>query len=202
MEAKPDREIVVQKAMRNASVPSAANIRRWVGRALGDAPPGEVTVRVVDEAESAHLNERYRRGSGATDVLAFAYVDPADADADPAGTDEHPAGTDEHPAGADGNPAGADGDSDGPDAHPGGNPDLADEERAFGDLVICAAVVEREAARRGKSLEAHWAHVAVHGALHLVGYDHEEAEQARVMAGRERELLEAMGFDDPWADES
>ena len=176
MEAKADREIVVQKAVRGASVPSAARIRRWVGRALGEAPPGEVTVRVVDEAESAHLNERYRRGSGATDVLAFAYGDPSVTD------------------------KGADG-PDADHADPGGNPDLADEERAFGDLVICAAVVEREAARRGKPLEAHWAHIAVHGALHLLGYDHEEAEQARVMEGRERELLEAMGFGDPWADE-
>ena len=174
-----EREIVVQKAVRRASVPCAASIRRWVGRVLGEAPPGEVTVRVVDEAESARLNERYRRGCGATDVLAFAYGDQYGTDADPAGPDP------------DADPVG-----------PGGNPDLADEERVFGDLVICAAVVEREAARRGKSLEAHWAHIAVHGALHLLGYDHEEAEQARVMEGRERELLEAMGFDDPWADES
>lgn len=170
MGAKPDREIVVQKAVRSESVPSAANIRRWVGRALGEAPPGEVTVRVVDEAESAHLNERYRRGCGATDVLAFAYGNPAGADVDPAGC--------------------------------GGNPDLAEEEKTFGDLVICAAVVEREASRRGRPLEAHWAHIAVHGALHLLGYDHKEAEQARVMEGRERELLEAMGFDDPYAEES
>ena len=184
METKADREIVVQKAVRSASVPSAASIRRWVGWALGEAPPGEVTVRVVDEAESARLNERYRRGSGATDVLAFAYEDPSCTGTGPDGPD-----------------AGADR----PDADPAGlgvNFDRADEERAFGDLVICAAVVEREAVRRGKSLEAHWAHIAVHGALHLLGYDHEEAEQARVMESRERELLEAMGFDDPWADES
>ena len=179
MGAKPDRKIVVQKAVRSASVPSADNIRRWVGRALGEAPPGEVTVRVVNEAEGAHLNERYRRGCGATDVLAFAYRDPSGTDADPAGPDP-----DAYPAG------------------PGGNPDLADEERVFGDLVICAAVVEREAARRGKPLEAHWAHIAVHGALHLLGYDHAVAEQARVMEGRERQLLEAMGFDDPYAEES
>ena len=177
MEAKVDREIVVQKAVRSDSVPSATSIRRWVGRALCGAPPGEVTVRVVDEAESAHLNEGYRRGSGATDVLAFAYGDPSRTDAGTDGPDADPAGS-------------------------GGNPDLADEERVFGDLVICAAVVEREAARRGKPLEAHWAHITVHGALHLLGYDHDEAEQARVMEGRERELLEAMGFDDPYAEES
>ena len=172
-----DGGIVVQKAVRGGSVPAAALIRRWVGRALNGVPPGEVTVRVVDEAEIAHLNERYRGDCGVTDVLAFAYGDAACVDAEPTDADADPAGC-------------------------GGRPDLADEERAFGDLVICAAVVEREAARRGKSLEAHWAHIAVHGALHLLGYDHEEAEQARVMESRERELLEGMGFDDPHAGES
>ena len=156
MTSRAEGEIVVQKTVRSDAVPSAARIRHWVGRALGEAPAGEVTVRVVDEAEMARLNERYRGGSGATDVLAFAYGDPA----------------------------------------------CAEAERAFGDLVICAAVVEREAARRGKPLQAHWAHIAVHGALHLLGYDHEEAEQARVMEGRERELLEAMGFGDPYAEET
>lgn len=154
--SRAEGEIVVQKAVRGDSVPSAARIRHWVGRALGEAPAGEITVRVVDEVEMACLNERYRGGRGATDVLAFAYGDPA----------------------------------------------CAEAERAFGDLVICAAVVEREAARRGRPLQAHWAHIAVHGALHLLGYDHEEAEQARVMERKERELLEAMGFGDPYAEES
>ena len=187
----PSAHIVVQKAVCGASVPSAASIRRWVGRSLGEAPPGEVTVRVVDEAESARLNERYRRGRGATDVLAFAYGDPVRTNADSIGP-----GADSIGPGADSIGLGAD--SVGPEVIP----DLADDEKPFGDLVICAAVVEREAARRGKSLEAHWAHIAVHGSLHLLGYGHDEAERARVMKGRERELLEAMGFDDPHAEES
>ena len=177
MTSRAEGEIVVQKAVRGDSVPSAARIRHWVGRALGEAPAGEVTVRVVDEVEMARLNERYRGGRGATDVLAFAYADSDFANATSTGTDSGPADY-------------------------GGNPEIAAAERAFGDLVICAAVVEREAARRRKPLEAHWAHIAVHGALHLLGYGHEEAEQARVMEGRERELLEAMGFGDPYAEKS
>ena len=68
-----------------------------------------------------------------------------------------------------------------------------------GDLVICAPVLAREAAEQGKPLEAHWAHIAIHGALHLVGYAHESDEDARVMEARERELLAALGFDDPYA---
>ena len=198
MGVKSDRDIVVQKAVRSASVPSAASIRRWVGRALGEAPPGEVTVRVVDEAESARLNERYRQGCGATDVLAFAYEEPANPVVGPTGSAADPAASDADRASSATGSAGANAYSDDVE----GSRDQVGDERAFGDLVICAAVVEREAARSGTPLEAHWAHIAVHGALHLLGYDHEEAEQARVMRGRERELLGAMGFDDPYAEES
>ena len=59
----------------------------------------------------------------------------------------------------------------------------------LGDLVICVAVVEREAAEQGKSLEAHWAHLVIHGCLHLLGYDHIEDEEAEEMESLERELL-------------
>jgi probable rRNA maturation factor len=69
----------------------------------------------------------------------------------------------------------------------------------FGDLVICAGVVEREAREQGKPLAAHWAHMVVHGALHLQGYDHEQARDARTMEARERELLAALGFPDPYS---
>ena len=69
----------------------------------------------------------------------------------------------------------------------------------FGDLVICAAVVEREAREQGKTREAHWAHMVVHGALHLQGYDHETVRDARIMEARERELLAELGFPDPYS---
>ncbi|EIK93567.1 metal-binding heat shock protein [Pseudomonas sp. M47T1] len=71
----------------------------------------------------------------------------------------------------------------------------------LGDLVICVAVVEREAAEQGKSLEAHWAHLVIHGCLHLLGFDHEEDEEAEEMESLERTLLAKLGHPDPYADD-
>lgn len=71
----------------------------------------------------------------------------------------------------------------------------------LGDLVICVAVVEREAKEQGKSLEAHWAHLVIHGCLHLLGYDHIEDDEAEEMEALERELLAELGHPDPYADD-
>ncbi len=68
----------------------------------------------------------------------------------------------------------------------------------LGDLVLCSAVVVREARRQGKSLRAHWAHLIVHGALHLVGYDHERPRDARRMERREIAILKQLGFPNPY----
>jgi probable rRNA maturation factor len=73
-------------------------------------------------------------------------------------------------------------------------PPPTDELPLVGDLVICAPVLEREARAQGKSLEAHWAHISIHGALHLLGFDHGHDEETRVMEAREIELLESLGF--------
>jgi probable rRNA maturation factor len=68
-----------------------------------------------------------------------------------------------------------------------------------GELVICAPVVAREARDQGISRESHWAHMTVHGVLHLLGFGHERAAESRVMAAREVQLLEKLGFSDPYA---
>jgi probable rRNA maturation factor len=78
-------------------------------------------------------------------------------------------------------------------------PEAAGELLPFGDLVICADVVEREAREQGKAPAAHWAHMIVHGALHLQGYDHETARDAGIMEARERDLLAELGFPDPYS---
>jgi probable rRNA maturation factor len=70
----------------------------------------------------------------------------------------------------------------------------------LGDIVICAPLVTTEAAAQGKLLEAHWAHLVVHGTLHLLGFDHVEERQARVMEALECELLTDLGFPDPYQD--
>jgi probable rRNA maturation factor len=146
--------IAVQNVTRGAKVPPAAKLRAWARHALGTEVQGEVTVRIVDEQESATLNERYRGKQGPTNVLSF---------------------TAEPPMGA------------------------GSEVLPFGDLVICAAVVAREAREQGKTLEAHWAHMVIHGALHLQGHDHEKARQATAMEAHERYLLAKLGFPDPYS---
>jgi probable rRNA maturation factor len=78
-------------------------------------------------------------------------------------------------------------------------PGPADELLPFGDVVICAEVVEREAREQGKKPAAHWAHMVVHGVLHLQGYDHEKVRDAGIMEARERELLADLGFPDPYS---
>ena len=78
-------------------------------------------------------------------------------------------------------------------------PASTDEVLPFGDVVICAEVVEREAREQGKPLAAHWAHMVVHGTLHLQGYDHEKNRDASVMEERERALLAKLGFPDPYS---
>lgn len=68
----------------------------------------------------------------------------------------------------------------------------------LGDVVICAPVVLAEAAQQGRPVAAHWAHLVIHGVLHLLGYDHQHAPDAERMEGRESELLAGLGFPDPW----
>jgi probable rRNA maturation factor len=76
---------------------------------------------------------------------------------------------------------------------------MPDGSRILGELVICAPVVAREAREQGKSAESHWAHMTVHGVLHLLGFDHEREREARLMAAREIQILDRLGFSNPYA---
>ena len=69
---------------------------------------------------------------------------------------------------------------------------------SLGDLVICAAVVEQEAEAQQKTLEAHWAHMVVHGMLHLQGFDHINDDEAEAMEAKEIEIMKNLGFDNPY----
>ena len=68
----------------------------------------------------------------------------------------------------------------------------------LGDILLCAPVIEREADEQGKSADAHWAHMLVHGTLHLLGYNHEQDEDAAQMEQREMEILAEFGFANPY----
>lgn len=71
----------------------------------------------------------------------------------------------------------------------------------LGDLVICRQVVEREAQEQDKPLMAHWAHMVVHGSLHLLGYDHIEDDEAEEMESLETQIMIGLGFVDPYLSE-
>jgi probable rRNA maturation factor len=143
----------VDYASRSPAPPRAA-FARWALAALGDRRRAalSVGVRVVNRAESARLNARYRGRRRATNVLAFPFTPP-----------------------------------------PGTHTDT------LGDLVICAPVVNREAAAQGKAFLAHWAHMVVHGIMHLRGYDHHTRNEATAMERRERAILRRLGFPDPYS---
>jgi probable rRNA maturation factor len=145
-------ELCLQNVSSVQDIPSQPEIEQWLQAALHGMPETVLTIRIVDEDESASLNQQYRRKTGATNVLSF----PAD---------------------------------------------LPDEIELplLGDLVICAPLVQTEASVQGKSIKAHWAHLVIHGTLHLLGFDHIEAAEAEEMENLETRLLQQLGFADPYA---
>jgi probable rRNA maturation factor len=68
----------------------------------------------------------------------------------------------------------------------------------LGDIVICAPLVYREAQEQRKSIESHWAHLVVHGILHLLGYDHDRDNDAKIMETLESEILTKMNYPEPY----
>jgi probable rRNA maturation factor len=72
------------------------------------------------------------------------------------------------------------------------------EPKLLGDIIICAPVIVREAKQQGKSAEAHWAHMVVHGTLHLLGYDHLNNQDAEIMESLEIQILENLNLDNPY----
>ncbi len=148
-------QIDVEVNSSSTKIPSVENIELWISAALqsDELNQAEVSVYIVDEAESQELNAQYRSKDKPTNVLSF----PAD---------------------------------------------IPDEVGVplLGDLVICAPVVEREAQEQGKTLEAHWAHMLVHGTLHLLGYDHVDDDEADVMEALETRLITQLNFPAPYTE--
>ncbi|MDT8397485.1 MAG: rRNA maturation RNase YbeY [Pseudomonadales bacterium] len=154
----------------DSAIPDPRNFQAWAGLALATLTlenpeksagqqarhtpkaTAELSIRVVDEEESAFLNSTYRHRQGPTNVLSF----------------------------------------------PGGGM-LPDGLCLLGDLAICAPVVAREARAQHKNSEAHWAHMVIHGVLHLKGYDHEDSLDAQKMEELEIAILKSLGFANPYS---
>ena len=146
-------ELELQIATGSLGLPTESQCKTWIEAALaGYSGSVEITIRLVDEAESQQLNHDYRGKDRPTNVLSFPFQAP-----------------------------------------PGVETPL------LGDLVICAPLVLLEAQAQQKPPEAHWAHLVVHGVLHLLGHDHLEVAEAEQMEQREREILGGLGYPDPYA---
>ena len=138
-----------------SGLPTAEQIEQWATAAIQpQSNEVEMTVRIVDEAESHALNLNYRGKDRPTNVLSFPFECPDEV-----------------------------------------------ELPLLGDLVICRQVVEREAQEQEKPLMAHWAHMVVHGSLHLLGYDHIEDDEAEEMESLEAQIMTELGFADPYLSE-
>jgi len=144
-------QLDIQRAC-NSDTPTDDDFLHWAQAAiLHTAGHSELLLRLVDETESAELNEKYRHKSGSTNVLSFPYQPTAEMN-------------------------------------------LA----VWGDLVICAPVVAREAQQQQKPEQAHWAHMLIHGLLHLQGYDHQDQSSADEMEALEIHILARLGFNNPY----
>lgn len=138
-----------------SGLPTAEQIEQWATAAVQpQSDEVEMTVRIVDEAESNALNLNYRGKDRPTNVLSFPFECPDEV-----------------------------------------------ELPLLGDLVICRQVVEREAQEQDKPVMAHWAHMVVHGSLHLLGYDHIEDDEAEEMESLETQIMTGLGFADPYLSE-
>jgi probable rRNA maturation factor len=144
--------IEIQTIFKSNGQPDQEQIQRWVDAALdGFNQDTEIVVRIVDEKESAELNEQYRLKPGPTNILSFPV--------------EVPEGI---------------------------------ELNLLGDLVVCAPVLEKEALEQHKTLTDHWAHIIVHGVLHLLGYDHIDETQAELMESKEITILNKLNIKNPY----
>jgi probable rRNA maturation factor len=80
-------------------------------------------------------------------------------------------------------------------------PNIPGEKKIFGDLAICAEIVIAEANEQHKTLEAHWAHLTIHGILHVFGFDHEDKVDARIMETLEIKILRELGYSNPYSNQ-
>jgi probable rRNA maturation factor len=148
-------ELDLQVSEKSEEPPSRDEFQQWVDLALIEDKTAQVSIRIVDEAESQSLNSEYRSKDKPTNVLSFPMELPEEISRELDVT-------------------------------------------VLGDLAICLPIVEKEAKQQSKSLKAHWAHIVIHGMLHLQGYDHLSDADAEEMEAIEIKLLKKIGIDNPY----
>ena len=157
-------------------VPDTARLQRWAQAAYLKQTPAIVSMYIAGSDEIQQLNRQYRDKDRPTNVLSFpmstddAWPEPGMAPA----MEESPVNNDDEDQQA--------------------NMDL------LGDIALCAEVIRREAEQQHKSLDAHWAHMVVHGMLHLQGYDHIDETEAEQMEQLETSILAEFGIADPYTE--
>jgi probable rRNA maturation factor len=143
-------------ASTETAVPSQSDFELWSSAVLEELAQSEhakeLGIRLIDEQESAELNQNFRNKQGPTNVLSFTYTDIL----------------------------------------------LEAQQNLLGDLAICSQVVIREAQEQKKTAPAHWAHMTIHGLLHLLGHDHQLDSEAETMEQLESSILEKLGYPHPY----
>ncbi|MGV6808298.1 MAG: rRNA maturation RNase YbeY [bacterium] len=177
-------ELVLQNPYDYQNVPTQDALHHWANVAAHVIQPTTAiaehiafTLRIVDQAEGQQLNHAFRGKAYATNVLSF-----------PCSTDE----SSEQDWIAELDPCLAVSDEDRQDVT------QQDAQRYVGDLVICQPIMQQEATQHGKSLNEHWAHLLIHGFLHLLGYDHQTDAEAAQMEQQEIAILQQLGFANPY----
>jgi len=146
----------IQLATSSADYPTEQQFQLWINTVLQeDDQDSEIVIRLVDDQESAELNQHYRHKQGPTNILSFPFEAPDGFDTD-----------------------------------------------LLGDLVICAPLIGLEAQQQNKQLFDHWAHITIHGVLHLLGYDHIDDVDAEEMEALEIKILSRLNINNPYLEES
>ena len=155
----------LQVACENSQLPRLAQFEQWAELAVENySSATEITIRVVEPAESQALNLQYRGKDTPTNVLSFPFEQPKFEDPEIAAAMAQELGNSDY----------------------------------LGDLVINADLVAEEAAQQGKTTQHHWAHLVIHGTLHLQGYDHIDDDEAKLMENLEIQLLAQLNIANPY----
>ncbi len=175
--AAPKLNLAIQYALATRGLPTRAQFRKWARAAL--TQDARVAIRIVGRTEGKKLNHTYRQRDYATNVLTFVLNETQPLVNAAHRRFPHPRPLSQRERGDTGSAP-------------------VREEILIADLVLCAPVVAAEARAQGKTAAAHYAHLTVHGLLHLQSYDHEKVRDARVMERLETRILAKLGYADPY----